>query len=176
MVTQNDVTKRDYMIFKTNVIRNDLTGTDDFRFLKCYTQLGYDAQNPSPYMPINRTTRFDSEHPAFTFCEATTSSPRLFNPETYRSKYSMGAGEVLLFAYEDDCELQIDVYYRDSKSGNSRYVLESLDDLAYWNFEDEQVEYIKAKIKSFWNVYFDTVRPNVRNLQEEYLSWYPVTK
>lgn len=36
MITQKDITKQNYMIFKTSVIRNDLTGTDDFRFIKRY--------------------------------------------------------------------------------------------------------------------------------------------
>lgn len=177
MIPKKDITKRDYMIFKTSVIRNDLTGTDDFRFLKRYEPAGYNSQ----ISPINKVVRFDTEHPAFTFLEATSITPLSFNPENYRTKYSMSMGKVLLFVYNDDDydELQIDVYYRNRNqrnNGNQGYVVEALDDLAEWNFEDEEVEYIKEKIKSFWNAYNYSDKPDTKSLQEEYLSWYPVNK
>ena len=117
MVSQKDITKRDYMIFKTNVIRNDLTGTDDFRFLKRYEPYGYNSQ----VSPINRVVRFDTEHPAFTFLEKATVTPISFCPENYRSKYSMSMGE-------------------------------------------------------FWDAYNYSEKPNFKELQEEYLSWYPINK
>ena len=90
-------------------------------------------------------------------------------------------GEVLLFVYEDDDydELQIDVYYRNRNqrdNGNQGYVVENLDDLAEWNFEDEEAEYIKEKIKTFWDAYNYSEKPNIKELQEEYLSWYPINK
>ena len=175
MITQKDITKQNYMIFKTSVIRNDLTGTDDFRFIKRYEPYGYNSQ----ISLISKTTRFDSEHPAFTFFEATEITPIAFNPENYRSKYLLSMGEVFLFAHEDDYKLQIDVYYRnrnEMNNGNHGYVLETLDDLADWNFEQEEVEYIKEKIKSFWDAYVYSGKPNIKELQEEYLSWYPVSK
>ena len=177
MASQKDITKRNYMIFKTSVIRNDLTGTDDFRFLKRYEPYGYNSQ----VSPINRVVRFDTEHPAFTFLEKATVTPISFCPENYRSKYSMSMGEVLLFVYEDDDydELQIDVYYRNRNqrdNGNQGYVVENLDDLAEWNFEDEEAEYIKEKIKTFWDAYNYSEKPNFKELQEEYLSWYPINK
>ena len=175
MISQKDITKRDYMIFKTSVIRNDLTVTDDFCFLKRFEPYGYNSQ----VSPINRVVRFDTEHPAFTFLEKTTTLPISFYPEDYRSKYGMG--EVLLFVYEDDDydELQIDVYYRNRNqrdNGNQGYVVENLDDLAEWNFEDEEAEYIKEKIKTFWDAYNYSEKPNIKELQEKYLSWYPINK
>lgn len=175
MITQKDITKQDYMIFKTNIIRNDLTGTDDFRILKRYEPYGYNSQ----ISPINRTTRFDSEHPAFTFLEAAEITPISFNPENYRTKYHLNMGKVFLFAHKDDCEILIDVYYRNRNelnNGHNGYVLEPLDDLAEWNFEQEEVEYIKGKIESFWDAYTYSEKPNIRELQEKYLSWYPITE
>lgn len=167
MIPQNGFIRKDYLIFKTNVLRNDETRTDSFAFHKKYEPLSYTSRHY-----IEKPIHFDDRHPAFTFVCAVKETEARFNPKTYFDKAKISSGEVLLILHDEDC---IDVYYYDvnehKKNHVTGWVSEDFDDLMYDNdLEPEEIKYIKDKLFAFWDAYFKSDSPHIPYLQAQYLT------
>lgn len=90
MIPKNGFIRKDYLILKTNVLRNDETRTDSFQFHKKYEPLVYSSRHY-----IEKPTHFDDRHTAFTFVCAAKETEARFNPKMYFDKAKIGSGEVL---------------------------------------------------------------------------------
>lgn len=166
MIPRNSIIPKDYLIFKTNVLRNDETMTDAFAFHKKYEPLAYTNRHY-----IEKPVHFDDRHPAFTFVCATKQTEARFNPKMYFDKAKISSGEVLLILHDEDC---VDVYYfnkNERKIHATGWVLENFDDLMYDNdLEPNEIKYIKDKLFAFWDAYFKSDSPYIPHLQAQYLT------
>lgn len=166
MIPLNNTLSKDYLIFTTNVLRNDKSKTDSFEFYKKYEPLAYVDRHY-----YSNPTHFDERNPAFKFVCAAREIEAKFNPKTYFDRARISSGEVMLILHDNDC---IDVYYFDKSKqslGRTCWVLENFDDLMYDNnLEPNEVEYIKNKLFNFWDAYFESDNPYIPYLQKQYLT------
>lgn len=155
-----------FLIFKTNVLRNDRTLIDGFDFHSKYESLAY---VPYKQKPVN----FNKRNPAFELYMHVRETLGRFNANNYRDKARIGKGEVLLAIYDnEDNDLSIDVLYWDKnnrdygKIGN--WVTMKLVDID--TIEPKEYNYIVRKLTDFWDAYFESDNPYIPHLQAEYLT------
>ena len=158
--------EHDFLIIKTNVLRNDKLLIDGFYFHDKYESLAY---VPYKQKPVN----FSKRNPAFELYMHVREALGRFNANNYRNKAQISKGEVLLTIYEnEDNDLSIDVLYwnknnRDyGKIGN--WVTMQLVDID--TIEPKEYNYIVRKLTDFWDAYFESDNPYIPYLQEQYLT------